>query len=65
MAKKEKDRLGLGKLNYLLLLLASVLLAVGYIIISFNEIFISPVILIAVYLVVLPLALLYKPKQDQ
>ena len=63
MAQKEKDRLGLGKLNYWLLLLASVLLAVGYIIMSFNEIFFSPIILIAVYLVLVPLALLYKPKR--
>lgn len=64
MAKKEKDRLGLTRLNYWLLLGASVLLAIGYIIMSFNEIFISPIILIAVYLVIIPLALLYKPKQQ-
>lgn len=62
MAKKEKDRLGIGKINYLLLLLAAILLALGYIIMSFNEISISPVILVAVYLVVIPLALLYRPK---
>ena len=62
MAKKEKDRLGLAKLNYWLLLLAAIVLGIGYIIMSFNEIFISPVILIAVYLLLVPLALLYKPK---
>lgn len=64
MAQKEKDRLGLAKINYWLLLLASILLAVGYIIMSFNEIFISPVILSAVYLLLVPLALLYKPKRN-
>ncbi len=64
MAKKTKDRLGLGKINYLLLLLAAILLVIGYIIMSFNEISISPIILVIVYIAIIPLALLYRPKKD-
>ncbi|MDD2229347.1 MAG: hypothetical protein PHY48_08050 [Candidatus Cloacimonetes bacterium] len=63
MSKKNKDRLHLGKINYLLLLLATILLAVGYFIMSFNEIVISPVILAVVYVIVIPFALLYQPKK--
>ena len=62
MAKHTKDRLGLGRINYILLLIAAVLLIIGYIIMSFNEIVISPVILVLVYLGIIPFALLYKPK---
>ncbi len=59
---KKNDRLQLGKINYLILLLAAVLLIVGYIIMSFNEITISPLILVAVYVFLIPFALLYKAK---
>lgn len=61
MAKKN-DRLQLGKANYLILILAAVLLILGYIIMSFNEITISPLILVAVYVVIIPFALLYKSR---
>jgi membrane protein YdbS with pleckstrin-like domain len=63
MSKKTKDRLQLGKINYLLLLLATILLAVGYFIMSYNEIVISPVVLVIVYLILIPFALLYQPKK--
>ncbi|GAB1468394.1 hypothetical protein MASR2M64_11170 [Candidatus Cloacimonadota bacterium] len=63
MSKKTKDRLQLGKKNYLLLLLATILLAVGYFIMSYNEIVISPVVLVIVYLILIPFALLYQPKK--
>ncbi|NLK50470.1 MAG: hypothetical protein GX294_07465 [Candidatus Cloacimonetes bacterium] len=59
----DKNRLGLTKINYLLLVLAAILLIVGYIIMSYNEISISPLILAAVYAALIPLALLYKPKK--
>lgn len=61
MAKKN-DRLQLGKANYLILILAAILLILGYIIMSFNEITISPLILAAVYVFVIPFALLYKSR---
>lgn len=61
MAKKE-DRLQLGKLNFILLAVAAILLIAGYIIMSANEIVISPLILAAVYVVIIPFALLFKSK---
>ncbi len=61
MAKKE-DKLQLGKINFIILGVAAVLLIVGYIIMSYNEISISPLILAAVYVVLIPLALIYKSK---
>jgi membrane protein YdbS with pleckstrin-like domain len=63
MGQKNKDRLQLGKINFLLLLLAAVLLVIGYFIMSLNEIVISPVILAAVYVLLIPFALLYQPKK--
>lgn len=59
---KKNDRLQLGRANYLILLLAAILLILGYIIMTFNEITISPLILAAVYVLIIPLALLYKAK---
>jgi multisubunit Na+/H+ antiporter MnhB subunit len=63
MAKQTKDRLGLGKINFLILALAAVLMVLGYIIMSMNEISISPIILAVVYVAIIPLALLYRPKE--
>ncbi len=63
MPKKEKDRLGFKPINYILLLVATVLLGVGYLIMSFNDITISPILLSAVYVILIPFALLYKPKE--
>jgi len=60
---KNKDKLHLSKINFLLLALAAVLLVVGYFIMSLNEIVISPLILSAVYVVLIPFALLYQPKK--
>ncbi|GAB1366605.1 MAG TPA: hypothetical protein PL160_02055 [Candidatus Cloacimonas sp.] len=60
----SKEKLHLGKLNVLLLILAAVLLILGYFIMSFNEISVSPVLLALVYVVIIPLALLYHPKKD-
>ncbi|HNX37347.1 MAG TPA: hypothetical protein PL124_03470 [Candidatus Cloacimonadota bacterium] len=64
MAKKSKDRLGLGRINYILLLVATALLILGFIIMSANEISISPLILVIAYVVIIPFALLYRPKKD-
>jgi len=63
MSQKNNERLHLGKINFLLLALAAILLVVGYLIMSFNEISLSPVILAAVYVVIIPFALLYQPKK--
>jgi len=63
MSNKTKDRLHLGKVNFMLLALAAVLLIVGYFIMSFNEITVSPVILAIVYVVLIPFALLYQPQK--
>lgn len=60
----SKEKLHLGKLNVLLLILAAVLLILGYFIMSFNEISVSPVLLALVYVVIIPLALLYHPQKD-
>lgn len=61
MAKQE-DRLNLGPVNYIILSAALVLLVLGYIIMSANEIHISPLLLAAAYVVIIPLGLLYKSK---
>jgi len=62
MAKQKKERLGLGRVNYLILLVALVLLIVGYIIMSMNEITVSPILLALVYVIIIPFGLLYRPK---
>ena len=57
------NRLHLEKLNVLLLVLAGVLLIAGYIIMSFNEITISALLLVFTYVFLIPFALLYHPKK--
>jgi len=59
----EKNKLHLGKINYILLLIAAIVLVVGYIIMSFNEISVSPILLVLAYAVIIPFALLYQPKK--
>ena len=63
MIKNKKDRLHLSKINYILLALAAVLMVVAYVIMSFNEITISPIMLAIVYVFLIPFALLYRPKE--
>ncbi len=64
MSKKQKDRLGFTSINYILLLAATLLLGLGYLIMSFNDITISPILLTLVYVVLIPFALLYKSKKS-
>ncbi|HPV14103.1 MAG TPA: hypothetical protein PL126_00470 [Candidatus Cloacimonadota bacterium] len=59
------DKLNLGKVNFLILIIAAVLLVVGYFIMAMNDIVISPLILSLVYAVIIPFALLYKPKDKE
>ncbi len=60
---KEKERLRLGKINMLLLVLAAIILVLAYVIMSFNEISISPVLLLIAYVVIIPVALLWQPRK--
>jgi len=63
MPKKETDKIGLGKINYRLLIISLIILVLGYLIMSFNEITISPILLVIAYLVIIPIALLWKPRK--
>ena len=60
---KEKERLRLGKANIVLLVLAAIVLVLAYVIMSFNEISISPVLLLIAYVVIIPFALLWQPSK--
>ncbi len=60
---KEKERLRLGKINMLLLVIAAIILVLAYVIMSFNEISISPVLLLIAYVVIIPFALLWQPSK--
>lgn len=59
---KKNDRLQLSPVNFIILGVAAVLLILGYIIMSANEITISPLLLILAYVVLIPFGLLYKSK---
>ena len=61
----DKNKLGLGKINFLILAISAILLVMGYFIMAQNDISISPLLLSAVYVVIIPFALLYKPKNDK
>ena len=58
-----KNKLHLGKINYILLLIAAIVLVIGYLIMSLNEISVSPILLVLAYAVIIPFALLYQPKK--
>jgi dipeptide/tripeptide permease len=62
VSDKEKKRLNLGKTNFAILILALILLVLGYIIMAQNEITVSPIILAIAYAIIIPFGLLYKPK---
>ncbi|MCB5265387.1 MAG: hypothetical protein PHG34_05180 [Candidatus Cloacimonetes bacterium] len=63
MSKKEDERLHLGKANYLILIVSALVLILGYVIMSFNEITISPILLMIAYTIIIPFALLWQPKK--
>lgn len=65
MQKVKHSKLNLGKTNLLLLVIAAILLIIGYVIMSFNEITISVIILIGTYAFLIPFALLYHPKKKE
>ena len=61
--KEKKNKLHLNRINFILLLIAAIVLVAGYIIMSFNEISLSPILLVFAYAVIIPFALLYQPKK--
>ncbi|MDD4277100.1 MAG: hypothetical protein PHT37_04330 [Candidatus Cloacimonetes bacterium] len=63
MSKKEDERLHLGKANYLILIVSALVLILGYVIMSFNEITTSPILLMIAYTIIIPFALLWQPKK--
>lgn len=62
MPNKEHDRIHLRKANYILLAVAAIILILGYFIMSLNEITISPILLMLAYVIIIPFALLWQPK---
>ena len=62
---KDKERLKLGPVNYIILGGALLLLIIGYIIIAKNEIAVSPLILVIAYAIVIPFGILYKGKPKE
>jgi hypothetical protein len=63
MKNEKKDRLGLSAGNYILLLVAFVMITAGYLIMTGNEITISPILLFVAYIIVIPVALLLRFKK--
>jgi hypothetical protein len=70
MKKKITNRLNLTKANYILLIIAIVVIIAGYIVMKYagddlGDKTISPILLTIGYLVLVPLALFYKKKVDE
>jgi hypothetical protein len=63
MKNEKKDRLGLSAGNYILLLVAFAMITAGYLIMTGNEITISPILLFVAYIIVIPVALLLRFKK--
>ncbi len=70
MKKRITDRLNLNKTNYILLTIAIVVIIIGYIVMQYGgddlgDKTISPIILTIGYIVLVPLALFYKKREDE
>jgi hypothetical protein len=70
MKKRITDRLNLTKTNYIILAVAIVVIIIGYIIMQYGgddlgDKTISPILLTIGYVVLVPLALLYKKRVDE
>jgi membrane protein YdbS with pleckstrin-like domain len=63
MKQEKKDRLGLTKGNYLLMLIAIIILTIAYFVMAKDEITLSPILLFIAYIIVVPLSLLIKFKK--
>lgn len=67
MKKKYTNKLNLTKINYILLIIATLVILAGYVIMKYagddlGDKTISPIVLTIGYLVLVPLALFYKKK---
>ncbi len=67
MKKKYTNKLNLTKINYILLIIATLVIVAGYVIMKYagddlGDKTISPIVLTIGYLVLVPLALFYKKK---
>jgi len=62
---KDKDRIQLGRINFIILIVAALLMIIGYIMLAQNEITISILILAFAYVILVPLGLLYKGKSKE
>ncbi len=58
------ERFNFSKTNLIILILAIVLLVVGYIVLSTGDRTISPIILVISYVVLIPLAFLFKKNDN-
>ena len=60
---KKRD-IGINKFNLILLLISTILLTLGYTLMSRGDINISPVILVITYIILIPISLLIKQKNE-
>ena len=63
MKEEKKDRLGLSAGNYILLVIAFVVITAGYIIMAGNDITVSPIMLFVAYIIIIPIALVLRFKK--
>jgi membrane protein YdbS with pleckstrin-like domain len=63
MKEQKKDRLGMASGNYILMLVALLVMTAGYFIMAANEITVSPILLVIAYIVIVPLSLIIKFKK--
>jgi len=60
---KQRQNSGINKKNLIILLIAIVLITIGYIIMEQGDAVISPIILIISYVILIPVALLFPTKK--
>jgi len=60
---KQRQNSGINKKNLIILLIAIVLITIGYIIMEQGDAVISPIILIISYVIIIPVALLFPTKK--
>ncbi|MDP8232066.1 MAG: hypothetical protein P9L91_05285 [Candidatus Zophobacter franzmannii] len=63
MAKNKKNRLGVFNVNIFIMLVAVLLITIGYFIMSLGDNTMSPILLVIAYVIVIPISLLIKPKK--
>ena len=62
MDKEKKS--GLTKINYRILIIGIIIITIGYIIMATGDSTISPLLLIISYMIVIPIALLWRKKDE-